>query len=473
MIEQMRDIKRTYGIDTFDLVHDMFTVDRKRVVAFCQALLECGETFYWSCSARTDCIDEELTELMAQAGCRGIFFGIETGSPRMQKIIQKNLDLDEAMRMIECNDQHKIKTAVSVITGFPEENLDDFRQSVAFIADSLRFDHAHPQLHILAPLAETPIHQQYRDRLTFDYIISDMSYQGWRQGQDDLEMIHAHPDIFANFYAVPTPGLDRRYLKEAREFILHGMERFRWLLVALHQLSGDLAAVFDLWLAWRRDNAGEGVLSEEITQYYGGQAFCVDFLHFVESCLVGEGRRGSGVLKAMLEYEAGLRNSEDQASAGAVRSEAHEDHLPLPGDAQPRVPGTVFMWQVSMDYQKLMGCLRRKEGLDQLAQERIELAIRQSADKRVEVIQLSDMSAQLIRLCDGSRTVDQICESLPQFADPLLNLPSETVCRFGLEVLRAQRLIAADTNSAEPYLLRSSVENDAAAAVVNGHAIAC
>jgi radical SAM superfamily enzyme YgiQ (UPF0313 family) len=69
VIDEMKFIKATYGINTFDLIHDMFTVDRKKVVRFCETLLECNENFYWNCSARTDCIDEELIALMAKAGC--------------------------------------------------------------------------------------------------------------------------------------------------------------------------------------------------------------------------------------------------------------------------------------------------------------------------------------------------------------------------------------------------------------------
>jgi radical SAM superfamily enzyme YgiQ (UPF0313 family) len=91
MLAQMRELKKRYGVSAFDLVHDMFTIDRKRVVSFCRELVESGEMFRWGCSARTDCIDEELIAEMAEAGCRGIFFGIETGSVRMQRSVNKKL----------------------------------------------------------------------------------------------------------------------------------------------------------------------------------------------------------------------------------------------------------------------------------------------------------------------------------------------------------------------------------------------
>ena len=76
MVQEMKQVKQEYGLGNFSLIHDMYTIDRKQVIAFCNALLACGEDFTWACSARTDCIDDELIALMAKAGCRGIFCGI-------------------------------------------------------------------------------------------------------------------------------------------------------------------------------------------------------------------------------------------------------------------------------------------------------------------------------------------------------------------------------------------------------------
>src|SRR5438876_9827010 len=67
ILRDMRALALAYRLNDFDLIHDMFTVDRRRVVAFCAAMIASGETFTWSCSARTDCVDEPLLELMAHA----------------------------------------------------------------------------------------------------------------------------------------------------------------------------------------------------------------------------------------------------------------------------------------------------------------------------------------------------------------------------------------------------------------------
>jgi radical SAM superfamily enzyme YgiQ (UPF0313 family) len=259
MIADMRRVRQTYGISSFELVHDMFTVDRKRVVAFCEALLESKEEFTWGCSARTDCVDEELIALMAKAGCRGIFFGIETGSRRMQKIIDKGLELNDSAERVRSCDKFKINTAVSLMAGFPDETMSDLRDTAAFFVDSLRYDYADPQLSILAPLADTPIQKQHKDSLVLNDDVADMSYRGWRQDPQDHAMIADHPEIFSSFYSVPLPYLDRELLKELRDFLLNGMRAFRRLLLGLHQDSGNIVDVFEQWQEWRiRNGARNG-----------------------------------------------------------------------------------------------------------------------------------------------------------------------------------------------------------------------
>lgn len=69
--------------------HDAFTVNRKRVLALCERLLEENMNITWKCTTRVNCVDEELLLKMKQAGLIGIELGVESGSERMQQLIQK------------------------------------------------------------------------------------------------------------------------------------------------------------------------------------------------------------------------------------------------------------------------------------------------------------------------------------------------------------------------------------------------
>jgi hypothetical protein len=402
----MCDLAESYGLTDFDLIHDMFTVDRTRVVAFCEAMIASGENFTWACSARTDRLDEQLLEFMAQAGCRGIFFGIEAGSSRMQSIIHKHLDLTRAKELINAAERLGIGTTVSLITGFPEETTDDLRHTVDLLMHSARCPHSDPQLNLLAPLAETPLHSKYKDQLTLETLCSDVSHQGEKQNAQDIQLIGKYPGIFPNFYLLPTPNLDRAMLLELREFSLMGVERFRWLLVALDQISGGLLDVFSSWRE-RRLCLWPALDGFEIRRYYRSRTFIIDFLEFVGQHPAGH----HPVIRAFVEYENAMRVVQlpDTLVASAC--------VGLP-------PGTAIWWtdipvrnrqsrviELTCDIQRIIDALKlRTEPEFAFAP---HFYVTREASPESEALEtISDWVAHLLKACDGSRSIEQVVKRL-------------------------------------------------------------
>ena len=458
MIAEMRRVKETYGISSFELVHDMFTVDRKRVVAFSEALIESGEQFIWGCSARTDCIDEELISLMARAGCRGIFFGIETGSRRMQKVIDKGLELNDSAERVSSCDKFKINTAVSLMAGFPEETISDLRDTAAFFVDSLRFDHADPQLSILAPLAGTPIQVQHKDALVLNDDVADMSYRGWQQAPEDHAMIAGHPEIFSSFYSTPLPHLEREFLKELRDFLLNGMRAFRRLLLGLHQDSGNVVDVFHQWQEWRVRN-GIHFSGGDRTAYYAQRGFPADFVRFVHQDYIPSHSKAPLAMTVLAEYEAALlagdqqhasdgqvsdnRASDHQASAdqaSAKQVPAKDDEL-LSSESRLRLLPGVNVIQLPADYQEIVRRLRQKSPLHDLPDRPVKLAIRRTAAEP-EIRQLTPLSAELLDLCASGMTVQEMRGEFLLRGIELSGISADKLCLAGIEILRQQRLIA-------------------------------
>ena len=444
VVQEMKLLKETYQVPMFDLIHDMFTVNRKKVVAFCEALEQSGEQFYWNCSARTDCIDDDLIDLMADAGCKGVFFGIDSGSKQIQQVMNKGLNLAEATLRIERANKRGIETAVSLITGFPEETKEDLKATIRFLADSLRYDNAEPQLHLLAPLAETPITTQYKDQLLFDDIFSDMSHQGWQQEIADRELIRTYPDIFTNFYAVPTRWLDRSYLKELREFILKGLRKFRWLFVALHQDCGDLVEVFDQWRSWyQRQSAGPSH-DDEVRSYYISKRFCDDFLEFVRTHYLQKMARYTLVVSAILSYQTACSHfaEDDDGSQRDCDQEITSQPVTLEPGTKLIQTANMRVAHVRIDFEELQNCLRRKGNLDQVPPTLATLVFRLK-NEQLEVVQLSAESDRLFALCDGTRAVGDIIDDF-SFADETTpNIPAHKSCLFGLTLLHERGLIAA------------------------------
>ncbi len=436
VVAQMKELKGRYGISHFDLIHDMFTVDRRKVLEFCEALKGCGETFYWNCSARTDRVDPPLLDAMYEAGCRAIFFGIETGSQQLQPKIKKNLVLDDAMKSVRAACERGIHAAASLITGFPQETEADFRDTCDFFVRVLRYDNSDPQLHILAPLADTPLHREYRDRLTFDDIVSDMSHQGWDQSSDDRSLILAHPQVFPNFYAIPT-GLDRERLKLVRAFLLYGARRFGWLLPALHREAGHVLAIFDEFLR-AVPAAGE-------VAYYQNDAFGDDFLSFLKEVWLPS-QPGEDALRAVVAYfetfddittEDPTADLGDDDGDGARRKYLRA----FAPESVPRRPENVRVLDWDFDFRTLRSRVVEGEALSGLDREASTLASRKRPGQWPEVIKLSPMSIELLSTCDGERTVREVVGVMRGRRDTIAGIDVEKAVRVGLELLRHDGLL--------------------------------
>jgi hypothetical protein len=404
ILHDMRALAETYGLSDFDLIHDMFTVDRRRVVAFCDAMIASGERFTWACSARTDCIDEPLLGLMARAGCVGIFFGIETGSARMQTVIDKRLDISRAKEIIDAAEELGIGSTVSLITGFPEETREDLEETVRMLMHSARCSHSDPQLNLLAPLPATPLYLKYKDQLTLETLCSDVSHQGARQNEEDIDLIRQYPEIFPSFYLVPAPNLDRNFLLELREFLLMGVEHFRWLLVALDQITAHTVDFFSSWRAARLD-LHPHLNGFEIRRYYRTVTFRTDLLHFVRQHPVGT----NPVVEAFLEYEDAMRAFSDKAGTPTG--------LSLP-------PGATLWWtdvpirkkhtrviELRCDIEGIIDALKRQTEPAWVPSVHFYVT-RETASESESLEMVSDWVACAVRACDGTRSIEQVVEQL-------------------------------------------------------------
>ncbi|HUB55880.1 MAG TPA: radical SAM protein [Mycobacterium sp.] len=206
LVAEMDMLGDRYGAREFKLDHDMFTVNRSKVKAFCDSVSD--RRYKWRVSARVDCVDPELLEQMADAGCVGLYFGIETGSARMQKISCKRLDLDLVDPILDTCERLGIETTTSFITGYPEETSEDQRATIDLLGTCFTRAAAAclPQLHILTPEPGTPLFDTYRDELAFDGYATP--FNASLLGTHDRDDVLAAPDIFATYHYYPAT-LDR------------------------------------------------------------------------------------------------------------------------------------------------------------------------------------------------------------------------------------------------------------------------
>ena len=219
IVGEMRRLNEMFGIRSFSFTHDAFTINHRLVAQVCDRILEEGLDFRWRCATRIDCVTEELILKMKQAGMREIEVGIETGSPRMQKVINKNLDLEKAKKMIAFLLKNKLRVSLFFIYGLPEETEEDLAQTLDFVFEMLDMGVRAALMSICCFTPTTAMTEKYYGELVFDPEM-DMLLRGFYGDGEDLDLIRRNKPVFPVYYDLPTP-VRRNY-------------QYLWLLVNLY-----------------------------------------------------------------------------------------------------------------------------------------------------------------------------------------------------------------------------------------------
>jgi radical SAM superfamily enzyme YgiQ (UPF0313 family) len=135
------EIKRLYegwGITHFQIIDDIFNIDRRRAMKFYDLVVREGLDLVISFpnGLRGDRVDDEMIDAMWDAGVRYICYAVESGSPRIQKLIQKNMKLDRIRRAIERSTEKGIVCKGFFMLGFPSETEEEALQTIDFALES-------------------------------------------------------------------------------------------------------------------------------------------------------------------------------------------------------------------------------------------------------------------------------------------------------------------------------------------------
>lgn len=133
VVNEMSWLKDKYGINAVDFREDNFTATRDRVLGICRLIQERGLDMHWVCESRVDIVDNELLYEMYAAGCRGIYFGIESGTQRVLDFLNKGITLEQIENAVNLCKMNNIKVIASVMLGVPTQTKAENEETVRFV----------------------------------------------------------------------------------------------------------------------------------------------------------------------------------------------------------------------------------------------------------------------------------------------------------------------------------------------------
>lgn len=159
VLGEIRWLVEDFGVNEIEFIDDVFNLDRQRAKAICNGIIDAGWDLQLSFpnGLRVDQMDEELVDKMKAAGTYRVNYAVESGTPRIQTMIKKNLKLGRAREIIDYTAKKGISTGGFFMLGFRDETEEEAWNTINFALQS--------KLHtasffILTPFPNTPMYEE-------------------------------------------------------------------------------------------------------------------------------------------------------------------------------------------------------------------------------------------------------------------------------------------------------------------------
>lgn len=127
------------GVRKFSFVDDIFNLNIKNSMRFFQLIIEnkLDLQIFFPAGLRGDILTREYIDLMVEAGTVNVALALETASPRLQKLIGKNLNIEILRENIEYFCKHHPQVILELFTmhGFPTETEEEAIMTLDFIKE--------------------------------------------------------------------------------------------------------------------------------------------------------------------------------------------------------------------------------------------------------------------------------------------------------------------------------------------------
>ena len=129
VVSEMGELYRRHGVRKFVFADYTLTADRDHAERLCRLILDGGLRIEWACDTRVDRVSPPLLRLMKRAGCRVIFYGVESFHQETLDAYGKRTDPATIERALRDTRRARIQTLAYMMLGAPGETAEMIREN--------------------------------------------------------------------------------------------------------------------------------------------------------------------------------------------------------------------------------------------------------------------------------------------------------------------------------------------------------
>jgi radical SAM superfamily enzyme YgiQ (UPF0313 family) len=202
IVEEIKELYYKHGIREFHIVDDNFTLDKAFAKSVLKEIIRLNlkASFAVPNGVRLDTLDEEILSLMKRAGFYLVSVGIESGSDRVLKLMNKNLMPSQIREKVHLIKKSGLDVAGFFILGYPGETEKEIKKTIKF---SLELGLLRANYFIFLPLPGTPVFKELeRDgklkKMDFsNFSFTEPSFEG---NINSKKLAKLQKEAFVKFY---------------------------------------------------------------------------------------------------------------------------------------------------------------------------------------------------------------------------------------------------------------------------------
>jgi anaerobic magnesium-protoporphyrin IX monomethyl ester cyclase len=165
VVDEIQYLQEKYNSKGIYFINDNFTIKKKVTEEICDIIKKRNLDVRWACDTRPDLISQELLRKMHYAGCETIWFGVESGSPKILERLNKRITIEQITQAVKlCRKEH-IQVACSFIMGIPGETVADMEDSLKF---ALKLDPDWCRFNIYVAYPDSVLYEEVKQNKLYD-----------------------------------------------------------------------------------------------------------------------------------------------------------------------------------------------------------------------------------------------------------------------------------------------------------------
>ncbi len=441
IVGEMKVLHEKHEAECFVLAYDQFTANSAFVKEFCRKVkAENMNHVPWYCISRLDTLDGELLDLMREAGCESMCFGIDSGSPKTLSFIRKNINRDILYWQVEETTRRGIIPTLSYIIGFPEEEKEDIDATLNLALQTGILGNNNPLLQIPTVLPGTDLYKKYCEQLTRKvdtYFSLGIEFNNGTRLESDERLIDDSPEIFSSFYNIPCKGMPLDQLNIIASyfpFIVNFYPRSFYLLSL--ECEKSVSDLFLEWLLWVNDRLERNEITLTPQDCY------LHFESYARSLLEQKGKVKRKYVFDLLRYET---NCLEVAKWDVSGKEFKPPRGNL-SDTRPVKSSQILVEEFSFNIPLIIEDMK-KDRVKESYPEEVTILVFKHENKQLVVNEINNFGRDMLELCNGRNSLKHISDSLyPRYGSGMSREDFFESCIEALEMLGEMKYLTCVTS---------------------------